>query len=71
MADFLASLASLPARSRQRTMGVRFLYSPWLELVNEKHALSSDEFGAWEKLTSTGAIDPRKLKGSGNSSRRE
>jgi hypothetical protein len=35
-------------------MGVRILYSPSLELVNEKLALSSGEFGAWEELTSDG-----------------
>jgi hypothetical protein len=35
-------------------MGVRFLNSPSLELVNEKLALSSGEFGAWEELVLVG-----------------
>jgi len=35
-------------------MGVRILYSPSLELVNEKLTLSSGEFGAWEELVFVG-----------------
>jgi hypothetical protein len=46
----LLVLASFPARPRPRTMGVRILYSPSLELVNEKLAFSSGELGAWEEL---------------------
>jgi len=46
----LLLLASLPARSRPRTMGVRILYSPSLELVNENLASSRGGFGAWQEL---------------------
>jgi hypothetical protein len=46
----LLLLASLPARSRSRTMGVRILYSPSLELVNENPASSRCGFSAWQEL---------------------
>jgi hypothetical protein len=46
----LLFLASLPARSRPRTVGVRILYSPSLELVNENPASSRCGFGAWQEL---------------------
>src|SRR5665213_1335784 len=46
----LLLLASLPARSRPRTMGVRILCSPSLELVNEDPASSRCGFGVWQEL---------------------